>query len=195
MENDEHMPRISSAATDEELTRAIRQSNADAFKTLYYRYFEKLYSFLWRKTFSEDTAQELVQETFVRIWQNRHNLRPDKPLKSYLYRTATNLAIDHLRKKTVRQTYLVATPESEPALAPDDQFELRDRMQAAIASLPEPAQQVFVLSRFEGLKYDEIAELLQVSVKTIESRMSKALKALREQLLPLLALFLFWLLR
>lgn len=189
------MPRISADSTDEELTRAIRQSNGDAFKTLYYRYFEKLYSFLWRKTFSEDTAQELVQEAFVRIWQKRHNLRPDKPLKSYLYRTANNLAIDHLRKKIVRQTYLVADPDSEPVLVPEDNFEVRDRIHAAIANLPEPAQQVFTLSRFEGLKYDEIAELLQVSVKTVESRMSKALKALREQLQPLLALFLFWLMR
>jgi RNA polymerase sigma-70 factor (ECF subfamily) len=175
---------------DPELAVAIKQSDADAFKILYYRYYEQLFRFLWHKTRDHETSKDLVQELFFRVWKNRESVDPSKSIKAYLYKTASNLAIDLLRKKTTEQAYALENPVEETS-APEAQFDLEEKARAAIDSLPEHIHTVFCLSRIEGLKYTEIAETLHISVKTVESRMSKALKILRQKLQPFLILLLF----
>jgi RNA polymerase sigma-70 factor (ECF subfamily) len=179
------MPNPAAHISDPEIALALRASDHVAFKTLYYRYFEALFRFLHRHTRSEHLTQDLVQETFTRVWQNRAKLDPRQSLKAYLYRIAYNLAIDHLRKRSHQPESLETEAASEPSYTHEEQFEVRDKAQAAIAALPEPLRLVFVMSRFEEATYAEIAETLQISVKTVESRMSKALKELREKLKPL----------
>lgn len=178
------MPNPASPLSDSEIALALRASDHAAFKTLYYRYFEALYRFLFRHTREEQLAQDLVQEMFTRVWQNREKLDPQQSLKAYLYRIGYNLAVDQLRKRTHRPESLEAENAYEPSDSHEDQFDLREKMQAAIASLPEPLRMVFMMSRFEEATYAEIAEALGISIKTVESRMSKALKELREKLKP-----------
>jgi RNA polymerase sigma-70 factor (ECF subfamily) len=182
------MPLILEKTADSDLARAIKSSDANAFKVLYYRYYEQLYTFLWRRTQDGEISKDLVQELFMRLWNNRHNLDSRYALKSYLYKIGHNLVIDHLRKKGVEQTLFVADPPDEKAAFEENEhFELKESIDAAIRELPEPVRTVFCMSRFEGLKYTEIAETLEISVKTVEARMSKALAILRRKLKPFLA--------
>lgn len=173
---------------DSELAKAISAADSTAFKALYYRYYEPLYLFLWRRTQNRETSLDLVQELFVRVWNNRESLDAGQSLKAYLYKIAHNLLIDHFRKKGVEQSYFAADPpdETSATTTADDNFELRDNIEAAIDNLPSPVRKVFQMSRFDGLKYHEIAAALEISIKTVEARMSKALAMLRERLEPFL---------
>lgn len=186
------MQNLLSNLPDEELTEAIKASDADAFKVLYLRYQKALYGFLWRRTRDPQTSQDLLQETFIRVWKYRLNLDPNRSIKAYLYRIAANLATDHSHKKSSRMAVFTDNPPGETASFQQDDIELREEILAAIELLPEPLKQVLTLNRFDGLKYREIAEALNISVKTVESRMSKALKNLREKLSPFFVATLFF---
>jgi RNA polymerase sigma-70 factor (ECF subfamily) len=175
--------------SDAELTAAIKAADHAAFKALYYRYFEALFRFLYRQTNNEELAKDLLQEVFSRIWKSRENLDPQQPIKPYLYRIGHNLVIDYRRKHHPFDS-LEAHPEIDPSYAADESFELHDKIQAAIDHLPEPVRLVFTMNRFDGIKYAEIAATLNISVKTVEARMSKALTILRETLAPFLAALL-----
>jgi RNA polymerase sigma-70 factor (ECF subfamily) len=180
------MRSFSANTPDAELTEAIKASDHTAFQVLYYRYFAALFRFLWRQTSDEELAKDLLQEAFGRVWKNRENLDPRRSIKSYLYRIGRNLVIDHRRQNVHKPDYLADHPASEPAYSVDEQFDLHDKLQAAINDLPEPLRLVFTMNRFEGMKYAEIAEMLDISIKTVESRMSKALTILRLKLAPFL---------
>lgn len=180
------MASLTAQISDSDLAKALRASDHVAFKTLYYRYYEALYRFLWRQTRDALIAKDLVQEIFTRVWQHREQLDPQQSLKAYLYRIGYNLAVDHLRKKSHQPAALEEHHSEASAYVQDESFELREKMQAAIQNLPEPLCIVFTMSRFEEATYAEIAATLQISIKTVESRMSKALKELREKLRPFL---------
>ncbi|MDJ0837797.1 MAG: RNA polymerase sigma-70 factor [Acidobacteriota bacterium] len=172
--------------SDAALTASIRDGDETAFRDLYYRYAQPLFRFLYRRTHDRETAEDLTQELFARIWKNRANLDPDKPVKAFCYQIANNLAIDHLRRKVADPV----SPDAEmptPATEIDETaFQKRGRIGKALAELPDGQRQVFMLSRFEGLKYQEIAQVLQISVKTVENHMGRALKKLRLNLKDLL---------
>jgi RNA polymerase sigma-70 factor (ECF subfamily) len=185
------MTNFSTNTPDHELAQAIKAADHNAFKVLYYRYFEALFRFLWRQTSDEELAKDLVQEIFSRVWKNRENLDPRQSLKSYLYRIGHNLVIDHRRQSAHKPDYLEDHPAHEPAYFAEENFDLREKIQAVIAALPEPVRLVFTMNRFDGIKYAEIAAMLNISVKTVEARMSKALAILREKLAPFLACLLF----
>jgi len=184
------MGNFAANASDAELTEAIKASDHTAFKALYYRYFEALFRFLYRQTNDEELSKDLLQEVFSRVWKSREHLDPQQPIKSYLYRIGHNLVIDH-RRKLHPVDSLDAHPEIEPSYAADESFDLHDKIQAAINQLPEPVRLVFTMNRFDEIKYAEIAAALNISVKTVEARMSKALTILREKLAPFLVGLLF----
>ena len=187
------MPGFSLNTPDPQLVEAIKVADHLAFKTLYYRYFEALFRFLWRQTANEELAKDLLQELFSRVWRSREHLDPQQPIKSYLYRIGHNLVIDHRRQNVHPVDSLEAHPEIEPSYSADEPFDLQDKIQAAISALPEPVRLVFAMNRFDGVKYAEIAKVLNISVKTVEARMSKALAILREKLAPFLTCLLLFL--
>lgn len=169
-----------SAWPDRRLTTAICKSNSLAFKALYLRYFDAIYRYIGHRLYSGEDAQDFVQEVFARLWQHREELDPHKSIKAYLYRMSYNLVVDHLRKqgsgKNYRQNIQMENLSPESGL--DDQLTLRE----AVEGLPERIRQVFTMSRDEGLKYQEIAEICEISVKTVESRMTQAFRILRREL-------------
>jgi RNA polymerase sigma-70 factor, ECF subfamily len=168
-------------APDSELVRKIRNSDADAFKILYFRYNEPLSRFAWYRSASPESVRDALQDVFTRLWQTRHSLDPEKSVRAYLYRILRNLLIDRHRQESAGRTVpLDAAGDAATAGGPDPDLSLDVR--AAIESLPDDLREAFRLNRHQGLKYSEIAEVLGISVKTVESRISRALELLRKRL-------------
>jgi len=135
-----------------------------------------------------DMAKEVVHTGFIKLWDARQNLDAGISPKSYLYKIITNNVFDVLKHRKIRQQYVQFVLHSVPEDAPTNSFDdmdvkqLQSEINAAVAELPEQMRRVFELSRFEGLKYSEIAEQLNISVKTVETQMGRALARLREKL-------------
>lgn len=168
---------------DAQLVRAILNGNSLAFKSLYFRYAQALFGYLWQRIHDRDTAEDLVQVLFARVWRKRESLDPGQSIRAYLYQAAHHLAIDHLRRK-VRESEITEDHTWHGNNSQTDElgFERKTAVARAIHALPESQRRVFLLSRIEGLKYSEIATTLGLSVKTVETHMGRALKKLRESL-------------
>ena len=165
---------------DEKLIKEIKCSNGDAFKILYFRYHEIILKFLYHRLSSEELSKDFTQEVFTRVWQNRKDLYC-KSVKAYLFRIANNLVIDHFRKQSSKEIRLSEDILQNKSPA-DNSLETQIIVKSAIANLPEKIRITFTLNRYDGLKYHEIAEVLKISVKTVESRISKALQLLKKEL-------------
>ena len=166
---------------DSELIRAIHDSDGEAFRILFHRYYESLFAFLWTRTRSTDLSKDFVQEVFTRFWQHRQTVDPDQGCKSYLFRIADHLLIDHFRSQSSKNSAQnTLRSRTEPDASDPD---LQITLQNAISALPDSVRRVFLLSRYEGYTYQEIARMERISVKTVESRMTQALKKLREVLI------------
>lgn len=135
-----------------------------------------------------DEAEELVQDLFFRIWQDRERLRITTSIKSYLYTAVRNRCLNALKVKKRNGPLDLDQQDGshEDQRSEDELTERSARVHAAIAALPEERRKVFTMSKHEGLKYQEIADRLGISVKTVENQMGKALKTLREELVDLL---------
>ena len=166
---------------DFELVEKIKLDDKEAFQIVYYRYYQKLMNFAWNRTGSIDSSGEHVQELFTRIWIKRNQLNPDKSLKSYLYTSLNNIIINHnklffTRSKSI--DYVAADNFLKTEVDRDLQIDIKE----AISRLPEKEKTVYLMSRLDRFSYTEIAEIFNISVKTVEKRMSKALKLLRNYL-------------
>lgn len=177
------------ARTDEKvLLKAVKSDDAIAYKEICGIYYDPLYRFLWRKTRDSETSKDLIQNLFINVWKLRRQLDETKSFKAYLYKSANNLAVNHLKQKILKQNYLGDHNLNEVISKDTDPNELSEYIDDILQGIPDAQRTVFILNKFEGFKYAEIAEIMQISVKTVESRMSKILKTLREKLAPLLIL-------
>lgn len=135
-------------------------------------------------------AEELVQNAFAKLWAQRETLDLQHSIKAYLYRMVHNQALNEIRSQRTHERYKAhqtrqMADEVEP---PKDDPELGKRVLTVLEALPKQCRQVFELSRFEALKYREIADQLGISIKTVESHMGKALRVLRQELAEYLCL-------
>lgn len=137
-----------------------------------------------------------MQDLFFRLWLDREKVQITTSIKAYLYASVRNRCLNEIKSGS---RLVVLNEEADDhvndePVSEDDHAERISRVQAAIEALPEERKKVFKLSRYEGLKYHEIAERLGISVKTVENQMGKALKTLREDLADLVHLlpWLFW---
>ncbi|MEO9870529.1 RNA polymerase sigma factor [Ekhidna sp.] len=155
-------------------------------RVLYDEYFESIRGFLYYKCGDIDLAEDLVQETFIKVWNNRDDLKRET-LKSFLYTIANNLLMNHFNhQKVVREHQKGSTMEiSSKSSSPQFQLEEKEfeqKLNDAISCLPDDCKEVFLMNRIDKLKYQEIADRLNLSVKAIEKRMSKTIGILKEQL-------------
>lgn len=160
-----------------------------SFEDFFKKHFLSLCAFCqFRFGLDLDMAKEVVHAGFIKLWDARKNLAPGLSPKSYLYKIITNNVLDSLKHGKIRQQYVQFIIQSTSELTPTTSFDdlsvkqLQADINGAIAELPGQMRRVFELSRFEGLKYNEIAEQLNISVKTVETQMSRALAKLREKL-------------
>ena len=160
-----------------------------AFEALFKSYYQRLCIYCKIKYgFDLPVAEDAVNTAFVRLWQVRHTINMNNSCTAYLYRIVDNLCLNTLKRQKIKQKYelqLLRLPtEHDPQLSFDsiDLRELRSAIDVAIAGLPGHMREIFELSRYEGLKYNEIAAKLSISVKTVETQMSRALARLKEKL-------------
>ena len=142
-----------------------------------------------------DAAKEIVQDAFFNLWEKRDTIDMDRPVKSYLTMVIHNKCSNYLRDNNKFDAYvlhienLLDIPEYVDADSMVES-ELKSKIDVAISELPEKCREVFVMNRYDNLKYLEIAERLQISVKTVETQMSKALQMMRIQLAEYLTVFI-----
>src|SRR5690606_14682911 len=161
-------------------------------------HYEPLCNYAFTFVADRDVAEEIVQGTFLYLWEKREAMEIHSSLKSYLYTSVRNRCLNEIKRRKVRQQQinrevLSSDASSESVSEEIAAWEVEERIQLAIEKLPEQCRMVFKLRRFEELKYAEIAEHLSISVKTVENHMGKALRIMREQLkeyLPLIILVL-----
>jgi RNA polymerase sigma-70 factor (family 1) len=154
------------------------------FETVYKQYSKDLRRFIFFKTQDLDKAEDILQETFIKLWDNCGKVKYDS-VKSYLYTIATNTFLNMIKHDKVVKKHQDALPRHSTNESPEFimlENEFMDKLQRTIDSLPEKQKEVFLLNRIEKKKYKEIAEQLGVSVKAVEKRMHLALVVMREQI-------------
>lgn len=167
----------------------IAAGDRAAFEALFRLHYRPLCAFAMGYLKDGDKAEDLVQELFLRLWLDREKHGGVVHVKAYLYASVRNRCIN----ATQITRRLVPLEEgthaaAEPTMAEDEHQERIARVQAAVAALPPERQRIFVLCKYEGLKYQQIADRLGISVKTVENQMGKALKDLRSELADLVPL-------
>lgn len=185
---------------DREFFDLLSTDAEKAFEWLFRRYFSELCQVVYRVAHDEHLAQDLVQEVLYELWRKRDILTISISLRAYLKRAVLNRTLNHLRDNrqwtSEERMPEIAVEESDPVDMLRSE-ELQELVDAAIDELPEKCRMVFVLSRYEELSYRDIATELGIAEKTVENQVSKALKYLRQRLLPYLKsgilLFAFWL--
>lgn len=154
------------------------------FEIAYKQYYSMLVGFAVQYVEDGDVAEDVVQEVFSNLWNQSDRIEVKTNTKSYLFGAVRNACLNHLKHLKVVESHAKMTiqpVESEPVDFME-MDELQERIESALAQLPEKRRQIFELSRFEEKKYQEIADELDISIKTVETQMSRALKVMREML-------------
>jgi RNA polymerase sigma-70 factor (ECF subfamily) len=188
---------------EKRLVVLLRQGDRNAFDELYYRYVPRLLAFSRHYIKDKDEAEEAVQEIFIRIWEKRNTLDESKNFKAYLFQSVKNYFLNLIRDK--KKTYPLSDipeelhPHNENILADLTYRELEQTALSLIGGLPKVQQEVFTLSRVQGLSNMEIAAKLNLSKRTVEHHIYLSVKHLKTKLVQketvrttLLILFYFW---
>lgn len=178
--------------TIEKKLGAGQKMDPQSFENLFREYFSSLMAFARKILEDEDDAREVVQGVFIKLWERREEIDLSTSLKSYLFTSVHNRSLNVIRDR--RKFSANEVPEMAGELdvsAYIESMELEEKIGQCIEELPEKCRQIFELSRFDGLKYSEIALKLNISVKTVENQMSKALKILKEKLAAYLSILLW----
>jgi RNA polymerase sigma-70 factor (ECF subfamily) len=190
-------PNVPAVVTDEDLVARARTKDFAAFEELVDRYEDKIFRLAFRFVRNETEAKEIVQDTFLLVWRKLDTFKGDSQFGSWLYRVATNTALMRLRAQ--RRHPEISTEElpvdyldnygqlpaagENWAKRPDDELqsdELRQRIQKAVDELPDIYRTVFLIRDVEGLSTEETAEVLEISIPTVKTRLHRARLALRD---------------
>ncbi len=158
----------------------VRSGVCEMLGVLFDRYQMPLFNFFYKMTGSRPLSEDLVQEVFFRILKYRQSYHLGTPFRAWMYQIARNTRVDFFRKQRPEVSW---EPEIEPAVAQEDSAQQKQEMQMlyrALLLMPEEKKEVLILSRFQGLKYEEIAQLLGCEVNTVKSKVHRALQELRE---------------
>ena len=174
----------------------IKMGDEQAFELLYRRYFARLCAFANKFLNDPGTSEEIVQDIFLKLWENRAALRSDGSGKSFLFQAVHNKSLNELAHQKVVNRYsemirtVYAHPEEFDVHESQIAKELNVRIEAIINDLAPECKKIFLLSRSEGKKHQEIAEMLHISIKTVETQINRALKKLRAELIDYIAVMI-----
>lgn len=172
--------------TEKELVNKLKIGEPFAFEVLFYKYRNKVKGFAVKIVPAQVDPEEIVQEVFVKLWLKREAVDPEKDFQSYLFSIAKHLVFDHLKSAVNRRIYFVGDVFQQDLLI-DENVEstfaqnVEEKLQQLISEIPERRQEIFRLSRFEGLSYKQIAERLNISENTVDSQIRNALAFLRKE--------------
>jgi RNA polymerase sigma-70 factor (ECF subfamily) len=170
-----------------EWCRRLTASDREAYAAVFEALYDPLFRYVRSLTHDPAAARDIAQDVFVRLWDARESLDPDQSLEAYLYRTARNLAYNHRRNNETRSkkeddvrrdSNVRPAAPSPPDEAAEGQW-LEERLRTWIAELPDRQREALVLSRFEGLSHDQIASVMDISARTVNNHIVRALKRLR----------------
>lgn len=171
---------------DKELYLKLKLGDERAFQSLFRKYYPAMCHFARQFLNDRELAEETVQDMFVKVWEKRESLNIESSVKHYLFRSVRNHCLNQIQHEKIKKQYANRILESAQHEISTEQYflevDLIDRIEKSINSLPPKRKEIFRLSREQGLKYKEIAETLDISVKTVEAQMGQALKFLREEL-------------
>ncbi|WP_369410833.1 RNA polymerase sigma-70 factor [Desertivirga brevis] len=172
--------------------------NDHAFERMFKEHYKALHAYANVMLRDEDLAEEIVQNVFLKLWERREGLNVEISVKAYLYKMIHNACLNyfkHNKTKAKYEDYAVHSMagESNKASQRLELKELEQKIGEALNELPQQCRVIFQMSRFEELKYKEIADQLGLSIKTVENQMGKALKIMRTKLVDFLPLLLLWL--
>lgn len=186
----------------DQLAVRIKIGDEEAFELLFRKYYTRLCAFANKFLNDPEESKNIVQDVFAKIWEGRDEIDPENSLKSYIFKVTQNLSLNKLRKKNIESRYIEIY---KLVYIENDEFsvlesllamELEEIITNSIGKLPTECRKVFELSRFRGLKYREIANTLHISVKTVETQISKALRSIRielsDYLTPLLVALIYY---
>ncbi|MEQ9286225.1 MAG: RNA polymerase sigma-70 factor [Cyclobacteriaceae bacterium] len=182
---------------DKDLVRKIKHGNLGAFRILYDTYYTNILNFSHTYTGSIEDAEEVTQDTFLKLWKHRDGLDEEMSVNGYIFRIAKNLTLNKIRKKVMEPRYFdeiedesVFSNQTEEDIMLD---EMQQLLMKAIEALPPKRQQIFRLSRLSGLPNKEIAKRLNISENTVEGQMRKSIKYLRSYIeFTTLSIVLAW---
>lgn len=167
------------------INSALKNGDPKAFEVLFDKHYKNLFAFINFYTNDEDLSKDIIQETFVKLWNKRETIKEDMSILAFLNRIAYNIFIDNYRKNKREKASLdTFAYDRLMMLAEEDDTEKQKRIvtvKKAIEELPPRCKEVFEMSKFRGYKYSEIAESLDISVKTVEVQMGKAFSYIRNK--------------
>ena len=171
------------------IVKAIQNGDESWFRLVYKQTRERTYFYFLKKTKSPDDAKDLLQITFLKLWQYRNSISPDYSPEQQIFHIARTVFIDHIRKQNRQQQF-----QNEASMEPGTEavqesfstyFDTKRLLQSELITMPEMRKKVFELNRLQGYTYREIAELLSISEKAVDNHLTKAVKQLKK-VLPLL---------
>lgn len=166
---------------DEILMAGIKRDDYACYNQLFMRYYSRLCAFVFKLTQNYNASEDVVQELFIRLWIQRGKIEVNENISGYLYRASKNAALNYLRAEKSRQQSIQNMPvqewQSDESLI--EQIEFSAALNQCISQLPERSRDVFMKSRFDGLKQQEISDQLGISVKTIKNQIWKSLQFLK----------------
>jgi len=180
--------------SDRNLVESIRNSNQGVFELVFNYYYSGLVIYADHIINNTEASEDIVQSVFMKLWETRETIEIHS-IRSYFMQCVKNRCIDHFRSLQVKQRFDIRIPEADQLVIEEDLWtknELSELLERAVGDLPPRCREIFWMSRYENLKIAEIAEKLDISKRTVETQISKALKILRIKLVDYLSLLILY---
>lgn len=189
--------KIMNSAQEKSLFEKIKNGDEKAFEEFFHFYYGYLCTYACRFVVHENIAEEIVQDFFVKFWEKRNQIIIENSVKNYIFRSVKNGCLNYIQHNNIKSKFAQHFISDQQKMHFDSnsflEIELAKKIEESIESLPEKRKEIFKLSREQGLKYREIAQKLNISLKTVETHMGLAIKSLREKLRDYNSFFLFFL--
>lgn len=187
--------KLNSKEISSKLAARVKHGDIDTFKLIFTTFWNPLLNFSHNIVGDLSLAENIVQDTFLYVWENRNTIDLSKNFKTYLFTITRNKSLNiqksHFQSKRSAEDQLLSIENQEKVDVTYENGEAVKKVMDSIEKLPEKSKEIFKMSRFDNLTYNEISEILGISVKTVETQMSRTLKKLKNLLSHLITFFIF----